>query len=119
MEVQVTGSTEKANDIVIHFGDDSPVRQPRNFRCCPLGIQFYTENEIDRYSILDFKINLPSNPGTKNVNCSGAVVHCDMQESCGLYRIWLYFLDLPEDARPHLHCFAKESNVLCPFCENF
>ncbi len=119
MENQDVVTSEVACDVLVHVGSDEGVKQPDLFRCCPLGVQFYSDNEVDPYSILNFTLNLPDNPEQDEITCSGAVVHCDQVEGDYKYRIWLYFLDLPENARTHLHCFAKEASFLCPFCENF
>lgn len=119
MEAQIANTTETGCEVLVHVDSDHGVRQPATFRCCPLGVQFYSERQVPQYSILNFTLSIPENPHLAKVECSGAVVHCEKLNGDVNYRIWLYFLDLPETARPHLHCFAKEASFLCPFCENF
>lgn len=120
MATQETGIPRREVDVLVHLSDHEAVPQPATFRCCPLGVQFYTPEEVEKYKVLEVKLQVPSpNNDMKEVLCSGVVVHCQEDGETGLYRIWVFFLDVPELVRNHLHCIAKESEFLCPFCENF
>jgi hypothetical protein len=107
-------------EVFVVFGQNGAVRQPATFRCCPLGIQFYTQEEVAQYRVVDIKLAVPDSTNLPaEIDCSGVVVHCERMNSSEAYRVWVYFLDLPEPVRGHLQCMAKQSETLCPYCENF
>jgi len=102
--------------------DESPaVKQPDGFRCCPLGLQFYTRRKMAEYKVL--KMRLKPTAGVKlkvPIDCMGVVVHCRPEpRRRGLYRIWVVFLDLPEKIRRKIRCLSKSADFLCPHCENY
>lgn len=99
----------------------SGVPQPDTFRVCPLGLQFYSKRPLPEFELIEFRVALPDASGRRRaVKCTGVVVHCrEDAEHSPLYRVWIKFLDLPEEQRNKIQCFAKQSNFLCPYCENF
>jgi hypothetical protein len=106
--------------VLVFCGDTKGVRQPEHFRCCPLGLQFYSRRKLDTFSILDFRLDAPSRGGRpSSVTCSGVVVQCQRSKPGPMYRTWVMFLDLPESIRRKLKCVAHMSDTLCPHCENF
>ena len=120
MAIQEMGIPQRNSDVLVHLAGHEAVPQPATFRCCPLGVQFYTPEAVEKYKVLEVKLDIPKDGDeTEAVLCSGVVVHCQDDTDTGLHRIWVFFLDVPELVRNHLRCIAKESEFLCPFCENF
>ena len=119
MGTSVESSTPTASATVI-LGDGAAIAQPQNFQLCPLGLQYYAPKPIDECCIIDFDLDLPgNNQEAERIQCSGIVAHCREEEAQSMYRIWVKFLDLPERAKERIKCVACDSNLLCPFCENF
>ncbi len=109
-----------ANDVLVYCGEGEGVRQPDDFRCCPLGLQFYTERELPSYELMDLSLQLPGSGGeTSSLNCTGVVVYSQLEPQSGMHRVWVAFLDVPESVRTNLRCLAEDSSFLCPHCENF
>jgi hypothetical protein len=123
MTVQQENILEEQQDqtVQVFLSNERVVSQPRTFRCCPLGVQFYCQREISCDQILEITLRTPSgNPIPEEIICSGIVVQCcQCNPNEDLYRVWVYFTDIPERVRDQLHCLAKGSKLLCPFCENF
>jgi hypothetical protein len=111
----------QSKPVTVVLGEREPVKQPDNFRVCPLGIQLYSPKKLPEFEILEFAISIPSNNGKKNedIQCTGVVVRCAKDSDPSLYRIWVKFLDLPEDKRNRLQCLSKTAKLTCPYCENF
>ena len=97
------------------------VKQPHNFRVCPLGIQLYSPRKFPDFEMLEFTISVPGRNGGKKetIRCTGAVVCCAKDSNPFLYRVWVKFLDLPEAERSRLECLSKTAKLKCPYCENF
>lgn len=109
-------------DVTVYLGEEKGVSQPETFRCCPLGVQFYSERELATYEVMEFKLNAPAGVPfifSGPMTCSGVVVHCQKDIPNDRFRIWLMFLDLPESVRSQLECMGKSGEFLCPHCENF
>lgn len=109
----------KRHDVLIIQEDQAPLPQPDTFRCCPLGLQFYSPQELPLYKVLALKVNAPQGTGTPAVDCSGIVVHCQHETPQDRYRVWVLFSDLPEATRKQLKCIANACELKCPHCENF
>ncbi|OQA24328.1 MAG: hypothetical protein BWY59_02243 [Verrucomicrobia bacterium ADurb.Bin345] len=106
---------------VVVGGQKTGVKQPETFRVCPLGIQFYSKKSMPEFELIEFRIEVPGKNGSgpEQVTCTGVVVHSRLDKETQLYRVWIKFIDLPESKRDRIHCVAKESSFLCPYCENF
>ncbi len=112
------GSGHGAVSVVMENGAVMP--QPDHFRICPLGMQFYSSEEVPEYVLLDLKITvLDAERGTVDLACTGAVVLSRFEPDCGLYRVWVVYVDLDDEKRDILTCTCKEKNLLCPHCMNF
>ena len=114
-----TGLQNKPVTVVLD--ESESVKQPNNFRVCPLGIQLYSPKALPEFEILEFRISIPGAKGSKgeNIQCTGVVVHCAKDGDPSLFRIWVKFLDLPEAKRNRLECLSKTAKLTCPYCENF
>ncbi|MBN1270362.1 MAG: hypothetical protein JXB04_12295 [Kiritimatiellae bacterium] len=107
-------------EVFVSLGGGPEIRQPALFRCCPLGVQFYSPRNVKPYRVLQVRLALtPAGKLPDEVDCAGVVVHCEKMNGSDMFRVWVYFLDLPAPVRDHLHCLARRSETLCPFCENF
>jgi hypothetical protein len=97
------------------------VRQPACFRLCPLGLQFYAPKDIPQFELVELNVHIPGKNGSpeEDVVCSGVVVHSQADKESGLFRVWVKFVDLPDEKRKRLQCVAENSDFLCPYCENF
>jgi hypothetical protein len=95
----------QSKPVTVVLDERESVKQPNNFRVCPLGIQLYSPRPLPEFEILEFKISIPGANGSK----------CEPS----LYRIWVKFLDLPEAKRSRLECLSKTAKLTCPYCENF
>lgn len=108
--------------VVVYAGDAPPSEQPRQFRCCPLGIQIYTRSPVEEFNLLDVDVHLPGNgqDGDGRIQCNGVVVSCRRQEDDdGLYQVWVKFLDLPEHHKQRLQCLKPSGENICPYCANY
>jgi hypothetical protein len=119
METQLDSSSVAASDVTVFVGNAPGIEQPDLFRCCPLGCQFYSKDEIEKYKVMEIDLEVPRNGNNEKITCSGVIVHSKPEEKNTRYRIWMYFLDLPEDIKKSLHCIAKDAGTICPFCQNF
>lgn len=120
MAVEQESLVRNEADILVSVDGEEAMKQPATFRCCSLGVQFYSPNEFDLYKVLDITFCLADQPDAPSeIACSGIVVHCQKETASDLFRVWIFFTDMPDSTRNHLHCIAKESNTLCPFCENY
>lgn len=109
-------------EVLVYCGEGEAVPQPESFRCCPLGLQFYSKRELPTYRVLELQIKVPAaEPGGEETlsDCSGVVVHSQYDSERDLYRTWVMFADLPAETRERFRCMSKESNFLCPHCENY
>lgn len=96
------------------------VTQPDDFHLCPLGLQFYSVTPVELFTLLQVDIEAPDDQGMRRpVSCSGAVVHCRPDQQSGRHRVWIQFLDLPNDVRERIRCTARNGHLLCAYCENF
>lgn len=120
MAVQEQSPTQSRLPVLVYLGGDHAVEQPASFRCCPLGVQFCSREQVGQYDIVDVKVRVPQGAGmTDEVSCSGIVVRCERETDPAMFRVVIYFLDPPEAVRNHLHSIAKDSDLLCPYCANF
>ncbi len=105
-------------DVVLDSGD--VVSQPCSFRACPLGMQFYTCNDVAQYRVLNLEIDIPGpNGSSEKLACTGVVVLSRFDDDYSMYRVWLIYIDLDDDVRNMLTCTSKENNLLCPHCMNY
>lgn len=94
--------------------------QPSGFRCCPLGVQFYSDEEVQSYKIMELDLKFPSNGcDPLDARCRGVVVQSAFDKAKSKYRTWLMFTDLVPEARDRLKCISKDCGVQCPHCENY
>ena len=99
---------------------EEPISQPHDFKFCPLGLQFYSPRALGECNLMDFSLQVTGDSGEKrNITCSGIVAHCRKEPDGSMYRIWLNFIDLPDEAKKHIQCLACTSDFLCPYCENY
>ena len=108
-------------DVSVCLNQIGTFHQPVTFRCCPLGIQFYTDDPLQEDLMLEVAVDVPGGEDGKRqkISCCGVVVQSVLENPRNSYRNWIYFVDLAPDIKDRLHCFAKDSDHLCPFCENF
>ncbi|MGD9873442.1 MAG: hypothetical protein AB7T27_04145 [Kiritimatiellia bacterium] len=107
-------------DVSVCIDQSDCFNQPGTFRCCPLGMQFYSDQQMEEELILEVALDIPGEGKThQKVSCSGVVVQSVLDNPRNAYRNWVYFIDLAPGIKEQLQCFAKESKLLCPFCENF
>lgn len=88
---------------------------------CPLGLQFVTSQRLRPFDLFEFSLDLDE-VGRRSktpTQCTGAVVKCRKQPKQDKYRVWIKFLDIPEDARDRIECVSKNGKHLCHYCENF
>jgi hypothetical protein len=109
--------------VLVYCGEDeSGTPQPELFRCCPLGLQFYSPNDLPSYRVLELQVVVPDEGDRDSgqpVDCLGVVVHSQHDPERDLYRIWVMFADLPEAVRNQFKCLGRNSGFLCPHCENY
>jgi len=119
MQVSQDSLAAQKTPVTVFTGKKNAVAQPDGFRVCPMGVQLYSKRRIKEYELLEFTMDAPSANGrSKKITCTGVVVHCQPDKK-SMYRVWVKFLDLPEDARKQVECVSKKSKLLCPYCENF
>lgn len=107
--------------IQVKLGKQASVTQPNEtFRVCPLGVQFYSPKKVEDFCVMDFKMQVAQADGSSaDIKCAGVVVHSQKEKASGLYRVWVKFLDLPQDGSARLKCAAQDADAICPHCENF
>ena len=111
----------RSRSVTVVIDERESFKQPENFRVCPLGVQLYSPRPLPEFEILEFNISIPSKRGgqKEDIQCTGVVVRCAKDGDPSLYRIWVKFLDLPEEKRSQLECLSKTSRLTCPYCMNF
>ena len=119
MEISQGNLAAQKRPVTLFTGKKSAVPQPEGFRVCPMGMQLYSKRKMKEFELLEFTISVPTKDGgTQSITCTGVVVHCQPDKK-SMHRVWVKFLDLPEDARKQIECVSKKSKLLCPYCENF
>ena len=109
-----------AQSVMVFCGEDDPQQQPDTFRCCPLGVQFYSQQEMEPYKIMEMDLRFPDEEGAGlDAHCCGVVVQSAFDKARGMYRVWLMFTDLPRDVQSRLKCFSKKAGTQCPHCVNY
>ncbi len=115
--------TQQPDEVVVFIQDSDGNRQPQTFQLCPLGVQFYSDRRIEEFELMEFDLHPAeesSGAADKPIKCTGAVVRCqEVNEDDGKYRIWIKFLDAPQETCDRLKCTARKGKHLCCFCENF
>ena len=106
-------------EVLVYASCPQGIKQPGTFRCCPLGVQFYSHSDIPMYSVMEIKLDFPVEDQTVPIDCSGVVVYSEFDKKSGMYRIWVTFLDLDEEKKKRLKCLGKCTETLCPHCENY
>ena len=120
MDLQASDNVEPGCSVTIFLGDGSPEQQPDDVRICPLGMQLYSKKSIPQFEMIEFKLDIPSESGiSQPITCTGVVVHCRPESDSDTFRIWIKFLDVPEHIQERIKQASKDSNLLCPDCENF
>lgn len=115
-----TAEAKSGSQVYVHLGKSRAIKQPANFRCCPLGLQFYSPDALPLYETLGFKLEAAGKGGlTEPIDCMGVVVHSQFEAEASMHRIWVSFVDLPERVRENLKCLGKCADFLCPHCENY
>jgi len=102
--------------IVCQENDSTP--QPDAFRCCPLGVQFYSKKDLPTYQVMELKL-APPGAKTDPLDVNGVVVHSQLDPKYNLYRIWIIFVDLPDEIKKRLTCLSQDAHTLCSHCQNF
>lgn len=109
--------------VLVYSGEETEgTRQPELFRCCPLGLQFYSPRRLPTYRVLELQVNVPGeeeNDEEEPVDCMGVVVYSQHDTERDLFRTWVMFADLPEHLRNRFECLSREADFLCPHCENY
>jgi len=106
--------------VMLFTGGENAVEQPQGFRVCPLGVQFYSPQEMAECTIHECELALPTeDEGTERIRCCGIIAACHRDGDHSMYRIWMKFLDLPDKARDRIECMVQSTEFLCPYCENF
>ena len=121
-----TGKSSGADDgkkgVMVFMNDRDAMPQPSTFQLCPLGCQFYSDKPLDDFTLLEFNLQLPPDAATEPCcpcTCVGAVVKCQRDPAESRYRVWVKFVDLPEQAKNKIRCEARKGQHLCCYCENF
>ncbi|MBP7274902.1 MAG: hypothetical protein KBA51_01720 [Kiritimatiellae bacterium] len=95
-------------------------KQGEQFRCCPLGVQFYSHKEIPLYRVMQLDMHLPESGGDNpTFQVTGIVVQSQFDPARDQYRMWILFTDLPDSVAARLKCVSKETAAQCPHCMNF
>ncbi|MCX7819667.1 MAG: hypothetical protein N2652_10770 [Kiritimatiellae bacterium] len=107
-------------EILVCWDQEETAQDRRGFRCCPLGVQFYTRRPLAMFKILMLDLCLPDGAGQEQrAKCEGIVVHTAPDTARGLHRIWVLFTNMPEEFRRRLQCWSKEAGTQCPHCMNY
>lgn len=118
--VNVQSNASGAQTVMVFCGEDESQLQPESFRCCPLGVQFYSPHEIEPYKIMELDLQFPGE-GTEalTARCCGVIVQSAFDRAKDMYRVWMMFTDLPPDVQQRLKCVSKKAGTQCPHCENY
>ena len=108
---QIQHSSKK--EVEIFLGKKKCCQQTQTFQLCPLGLQFYSPKKLEDLTLLEFNLDIPAEGRKKkqNVTCTGAVVRCQHEKGSARYRIWIKFLDLPEEARQRIAHVTQKANI--------
>lgn len=110
-------------EVLVYQGEQKAVKQPRTFQFCPLGVQLYTEAPVKECTLMDLTLSLPAEHEPERdeiVHCTGLVAQCCAAEGGQkLYRVWVKFIDLPENLAERIRAFTQHKRLTCPFCQNF
>ena len=65
MEHSKDSTALRDRSITVVLDDHESVKQPNDFRVCPLGIQLYSPRKFSEFEILEFTISIPGSNGRK------------------------------------------------------
>ncbi len=118
--VSASNSSQTLNRVVVCFGHGETPQDTGTFRCCPLGVQFYSEEEIRPYKILALDVAYPDESGNElRAQCRGIAVQSVRVPAKGLYRVWILFTDAPKEFLERMKCVSKRLGTQCPHCMNY
>ncbi len=113
-------STDSLTDVLVFLGDNTAQAQPQMFRCCPLGLQFYSPCPLPLYKLMALRLQMPDSVGPEAAfEVEGIVVHSQIDRKHRMHRIWVMFTNLPEDAAARLKQVSKKTGTQCPHCMNY
>lgn len=99
---------------------DAAEKQAEHFRCCPLGVQFYSRKKLPLYRVMQLDLHLPGAAGAHNAfQATGVVVESKRVPDRKQYRVWIMFTDIPDSVAAQLKCVSKETATQCPHCMNY
>ena len=111
---------DSLTNVMVFLDDGQAQAQPQMFRCCPLGLQFYSPRELPLYKLMSMRLQVPDadvpEPGFE---AEGIVVHAQYDRKQEMHRIWVMFTNLPEDVAARLKCVSKKTGTQCPHCMNY
>ena len=110
-----------AHQAEIWVEGDEAVKQAEHFRCCPLGVQFYSRKELPLYRVMQLDLHLPGENAdtTHAFQATGIVVQSEQVPERKQFRVWIMFTDLPDAVAARLKCVSKETASQCPHCMNY
>lgn len=110
------------SEVLVYQGETNAIRQPETFQFCALGLQLYTPDPLPECHLLDLQFALPTDDGMdeeETIHCTGMVAQCSAPSNgTGMYRVWIKFLDLPEEKVQRIRQFTTSRNFTCPWCAN-
>ena len=113
-------NSKTSADVLVCWGDETTAQDRLRFRCCPLGLQLYTQRPLAMFKVLSLNLAIPDESGSElRATCEGIVVQCLPDRNRGLHRIWVLFTRIPDDFRRRLQCWSKKAGTQCPHCLNY
>lgn len=106
---------------IVVCSDSSETQQDSDtFRCCPLGLHFYCDDELQPYRILALQLSIPDPDGPAlTAECRGIVVQTALDAKRNQYRVWVLFTEIDPKVRSRLKCVSKTAGTQCPHCMNY
>ncbi len=114
------GTRDMVFPITVCVNGHEHAHEESTFRCCPLGLQFYSKTDLEPFKILMFQLSMTEPTGQEwSERCEGIVVQSVFDPRRGEYRIWVLFSSVDPEFRERLKCTSKQARMQCPYCENF
>ena len=85
-----SGTDDGKQEVLVFMNGQTALRQPPTFQMCPLGFQFYSDKPLDDFTLLEFDLQIPPEPGSEPCcpcSCVGAVVKCQLDPAQSQYRV--------------------------------
>ena len=93
--------------LVFHGDENEGVQQPSSFKVSSNGLQIYNRREVPLFTVMEFTLEFPAlREAGEQYYCTGIVAQCQFDDSAGLYKLIVTFLEVPDPAHKRIEALT-------------